>query len=472
MKIVRNIDPYIFRGYDIRGIAGENLTEDVAYTIGLSFGTKLKEQGKSICMVGRDNRLSSPMLANALMTGILETGIDVVDLGVCTTPMYYYACMKKSIESGIMVTASHNPKEDNGFKIAFDKTGNACGQTIQDFKDFTSQVEFSKGTGRHFYYDIKAEYFQLMLNSVSFGKRKVKAVVDCGNGTTSLFAKDLFSLFSIDLTMLFDESDGNFPNHHPDPSVESNLEKLKKKVIELGADVGIAFDGDGDRVGVVTNSGRFVPADLYMVLMIRDIFQKTLNKKVLFDVKCSKALPDEIERLGGSYICYKTGNSYTKRETREKDCILGGELSGHIYFRDKFPGFDSGMYAGLRLIELLSNTDKSMDELLCDVPKYYATPEIKIATEDSKKFQIIEKVKEYVIAKGYTLNDIDGVRVTFNHIACASSNENSTVLDASGWALVRASNTGPNITVRFEGSTEEAKEVLQKEFMNVLNRYL
>ena len=305
------------------------------------------------------------------------------------------------------------------------------------------------------------------------GPRHVKVVVDCGNGTTSLFAKDLYSQFPMDLTMMFDESDGSFPNHHPDPSVESNLEQLKKKVVELGADVGISFDGDGDRVGMVTNTGRFVPADQYMILMVRDIFQKSLNKKVLFDVKCSKALPDEIERLGGTYICYKTGNSYTKRETREKDCVLGGELSGHIYFRDKFLGFDSGMYAGLRLVELLSNTDKTMDELLSDIPKYYATPEIKIATEDSKKFQIVEKVKEYAYEKGYNINDIDGVRVTFDKIPTSNTaDENIQSAYAAGWALVRASNTGPNITVRFEGSTEEAKEELQTEFMNVLNRYL
>lgn len=473
MKIVRDIDPYIFRGYDIRGIAGENLTEDVAYTIGLSFGTKLANEGKTICVVGRDNRLSSPMLANALITGILETGTDVVDLGVCTTPMYYYACINNKIESGIMVTASHNPKEDNGFKIAFDKSGNACGQDIQDFKDFTCHAKFKQGTGKHLYYDIKAEYFELMKSSIKMGPRHVKVVVDCGNGTTSLFAKDLYSQFPMDLTMMFDESDGSFPNHHPDPSVESNLEQLKKKVIELGADVGISFDGDGDRVGMVTNTGRFVPADQYMILMVRDIFQKSLNKKVLFDVKCSKALPDEIERLGGTYICYKTGNSYTKRETREKDCVLGGELSGHIYFRDKFLGFDSGMYAGLRLVELLSNTDKTMDELLSDIPKYYATPEIKIATEDSKKFQIVEKVKEYAYEKGYNINDIDGVRVTFDKIPTSNTaDENIQSAYAAGWALVRASNTGPNITVRFEGSTEEAKEELQTEFMNVLNRYL
>lgn len=473
MKIVRDIDPYIFRGYDIRGIAGENLTEDVAYTIGLSFGTKLANEGKTICMVGRDNRLSSPMLANALITGILETGTDVVDLGVCTTPMYYYACINNKIESGIMVTASHNPKEDNGFKIAFDKSGNACGQDIQDFKDFTCHAKFKQGTGKHLYYDIKEEYFELMKSSIKMGPRHVKVVVDCGNGTTSLFAKDLYSQFPMDLTMMFDESDGSFPNHHPDPSVESNLEQLKKKVVELGADVGISFDGDGDRVGMVTNTGRFVPADQYMILMVRDIFQKSLNKKVLFDVKCSKALPDEIERLGGTYICYKTGNSYTKRETREKDCVLGGELSGHIYFRDKFLGFDSGMYAGLRLVELLSNTDKTMDELLSDIPKYYATPEIKIATEDSKKFQIVEKVKEYACEKGYNINDIDGVRVTFDKIPTGNvADKNIQSAYAAGWALVRASNTGPNITVRFEGSTEEAKEELQTEFMNVLNRYL
>lgn len=456
MKIVNNINPYIFRGYDIRGVFGVDLNEDVAYTIGRAFGSKLIDLGKDMCVVGHDNRLSSPLLSDSLIAGILDSGVSVVNLGLCTTPMYYYGCILKNISSGVMVTASHNPKDDNGFKFAFDKTGNAAGKIIEDFRDYTLKGEFHEGLGNLTNVCVEEDYYNELCKSIKLGNRRIKVVVDCGNGTTSLFAKKLFSRFDIDLEMLFDESDGNFPNHHPDPSVESNLEILKKRVLETKADVGISFDGDGDRIGIIDNLGNFIPADLYMIMMIRDIFSKNTNKKVLFDVKCSKALSDKIESLGGSYICYRTGNSYTKRETYEKDCILGGELSGHIYFRDKFLGFDSGMYAGLRMIEVLSNTSKTCNQLLDGINKYYATPEIKINVSDDKKFDIIAKIKDYALGLGYPVNDIDGVRVDY----------------PDAWALVRASNTGPNITARFEGKTKARMNSLKSEFIEQINRYL
>ena len=256
----------------------------------------------------------------------------------------------------------------------------------------------------------------------------------------------------IDLTILFGESDPNFPNHHPDPSVEENLTYLKEQVLATGADVGLAFDGDGDRLGVIDEKGQFLSMDQYMIIVARNLIPTNENKRILYDVKCSKTLIDEIKKLGGTPLCSRVGNSYTKRYTREWDCIFGGELSGHVYFRDKFKGFDSGMYAGLRLLEILSHTNQSVSELLAGIPKMYATPEIKIKTPDEVKFTIVDKVKSYAEEKGYPINDIDGVRCDFE----------------DGWALIRASNTGPNITVRFEAESPERRDALQTEFCSLI----
>ena len=455
MKYKENINKNIFRGYDIRGMYPQELDEDTAYTIGLGFGSYIKSIGKTQCVVGHDNRLSSPILFNALINGILETGIDIISLGICTTPMYYYACIKLKVYSGVMVTASHNPKDDNGFKFAFDERGNCKGQEIQDFLAYIIKRDFSHGYGILEEYSIKDDYLNLFKENLHFGNRKIKAVIDPGNGTTSIIAKELYEMFPIDLITINDISDGNFPNHHPDPCVEENLEQLKKKVLEEKADIGLSFDGDGDRMGFVTNTAKFIPTDKFMIIIIRDIISKVSNKTFLYDVKCSKSLSNKIKKLGGKSICYRSGNSYTKAKVKEEDLPFGGELSGHVYFRDRWLGFDSGLYAGLRLLEILSNTDKTVDELLEGINEYYSTEELKFKTTDDKKFEIVEKVKDYVIEKGYKYNDIDGVRVEFS----------------DGWALVRASNTGPNLTARFEAKTKERLEEIEKEYTKLIEEY-
>lgn len=455
MKIKENINTNIFRGYDIRGIVSAEIDIDTAYTIGLAFGTHIRNLGKTICIVGHDNRISSNDLYNALITGIKSTGIDTICLGLVTTPMYYYACIKLKIYSGVMVTASHNPKDDNGFKFAFDEKGNCKGQEIQDFLAFIQKGKFASGEGKLYTYDIRPDYIELFKNSLNFGPRRVKVVIDPGNGTTSIIAKELYKMFPIELISIYDESDGTFPNHHPDPCVESNLDSLKKKVVETGADIGLAFDGDGDRMGMVSNTTKFIPTDQYMIIVIRDIINKVEKKEFLYDVKCSKALSDEIERLGAKAICYRTGNSYTKAMVKEAELAFGGELSGHVYFRDRFPGFDSGLYAGLRMLEILSHTNKTVEELLEGINEYYSTEELKFESPDQLKFQVIKKVEEYVKAKNYKYLSIDGVKVLFE----------------DGWALVRASNTGPNITVRFEARTKKRLEEIQNEFTKVINEY-
>lgn len=449
-----NLDKNIFRGYDIRGIYPTTIDEDTVYTFGLGFGTHIQKLGFKKCVVGHDNRLSSPALYEALIEGIISTGVDVLSLGLCTTPMYYYACIKLGIPSGAMITASHNPKDDNGIKFAFDESGNCKGQEIQDFLQELLEGNFLTGEGNVEEYNIEPEYLELYRENLHFGSHRLKVVLDPANGTTSDFCRKIYSLYPMDLIVINEESDGHFPNHHPDPCVESNLQQLKKKVREEQADVGISFDGDGDRLGVVTGEGKYIPTDIYMILIIRDIIGKVANKKFLYDVKCSKSLSDEIEHLGGVGVCYRTGNSYTKAKVREDDLPFGGELSGHVYFRDRWPGFDSGMYAGLRLLEILSHTDKTIEELLEGINHYYATEEIKFTSSDDRKFSVVEQVKEYVTEKGYSYIDIDGVRVNFE----------------DGWALVRCSNTGPNITARFEASTEKRLQELQGEFIPLIEK--
>ena len=452
-KYKKDINENIFRGYDIRGIVPTEIDEDSAYTIGLGFGTHIKKMGKTTCIVGHDNRLSSENLNKALKEGIKQTGINIIDIGLVTTPMYYYACIKLKVYSGVMVTASHNPKDDNGFKFAFDEAGNCKGQEIQDFLAEIQEGNFETGQGSETTYDIKYDYLKLYRTNLNFGDRKVKVVIDPGNGTTSIIAEELYKMFPIDVITINGESDGHFPNHHPDPCIEANLEQLKAKVLETGADVGLGFDGDGDRLGVVSNTAKFIPTDKYMIMIIRDIINKVEKKEFLYDVKCSKSLSDEIEKLGGKGLCYRTGNSYTKAKVRDDDLPFGGELSGHVYFRDRWPGFDSGLYAGLRLLEILSNTDKTCDDLLEGINEYYSTEELKFKASDDTKFDVVDKVLEYAKSKGYKYIDIDGVRVEFN----------------DGWALVRASNTGPNITARFEATTKERLQELQDEFIGVVN---
>ena len=452
MNLTNNINKYIFRGYDIRGVYPTDLNSDVAYTIGKSFGTYVKRMGKITAVVGRDNRYSSDELANSLINGITSTGINVIDLGLVTTPMYYYACIKLNNPTGIMVTASHNPKDDNGFKFAFDERGNARGEMIEEFRDFTFAMDFDNGDGTVEKYDIREEYIELFKKSLDFGDRKIKVVIDPGNGTTSIIAKELYEMFPLNLEVIFGESDPTFPNHHPDPCVYSNLTKLKEKVLEVNADLGIGYDGDGDRVGFIDNLGNMIETDKFMIIMWRYLYNKVEKKKALFDVKCTKALEDELHKLGIIPIEYRTGNSYTRAATAEGDFPLGGELSGHVYFRDKFPGYDDGIYAGMRLIELLSHTDKPLNTLLDGINKYYSTEELKVKVSDEIKFQVIEKMNQYCLKQKYNFLTIDGVKAKFD----------------DGFALVRASNTGPNITMRFEATTEDRLKELQEEFTREL----
>lgn len=452
MKITKDINPSIFREYDVRGVYEKDLNEDLAYTLGKSYGSYIRKYNSSKVLVGHDNRLSSPVLSNALIQGILDSGINVVDLGLVTTPMYYYGRKLLNIPTGIMVTASHNPKDDNGFKISFEEFGNAYGKYIYDFRDFTLAGDYLEGKGNLQTYDIKEEYVKLLKNSVSFDPNKVKVVVDCGNGTGSIIIKDIMDAIGVTYYPLYCESDGTFPNHPSDPAVTANMIDLSNKVVELGYDLGIGIDGDADRVGIVDEKGKIIKADLYMLIIYRNIVNNMKNKKALFDVKCSKTLIDELEKLGIEPVLNRTGNSYCNMMMQKGDFDFGGEYSGHVFFRDKFPGFDDGIYAGLRIMEIIANTGKSVSEHLKNINEYYSTEELKFRSTDENKFKVVEKIKEYSNSKNYKYNDIDGIRVEF----------------PDGWALVRASNTGPNITVRFEASSEERLKQIKDEFLKQL----
>lgn len=446
------IAKHIFRGYDIRGIYGTDLDEEVAYKIGQGFGSYITELGKTKAIVGYDNRASSVSLEKALIDGILSTGIDVVNIGLVTTPMYYFAWEKLGIYSGLMITASHNPKEYNGFKFAFDESGNAFGEKIQDFRRYIEKGEFKTGKGSLEYADIRKDYLELVKSSIDLGEKRLKVVVDPGNGTGCVIVKDVFEMFNIDVTYICDTNDAAFPNHHPDPSVEKNLEMLKAKVKELGADIGLALDGDADRIGIVDENGTYISPDHFMIIIWRDIINKVNNKCALYDVKCTKAIADEMKKLGGTTYMYRVGNSYIKAKMKEGDFAFGGELSGHMFFRDKWPGFDDGIYAGLRIVEILSRTNKKTSELLEGINKYYSTPEIKIKSTEDEKYLLVDKVKEYAEGRGYETITIDGVRVEFE----------------DGWMLARATQTGPDVSLRFEATTEERLKELMDEFRKVV----
>ncbi len=447
---------YIFRAYDIRGIYESEIDLDLSYKIGRAFGTRLINDKKYITIVGYDNRSSSVDIFDSLSKGIVDSGVDVINIGLVTTPMYYFALHMFNATSGIMITASHNPKEYNGFKISFNGKYNAYGEQIQEFKELVKSEEFKNGRGTIINQDIKERYVSFTLASIRLGQRKLKVVIDSGNGTSSVVVKDIFDKLDLEYIPLFTDSNPDFPNHHPDPSVRENTKDLSETVIKEKADIGFAYDGDADRIGLVDEKGELIPIDKFMIVVLNNLFHKLDDKRILYDVKCSKALEDEIDRLGGIKVCSRTGNSYLRARIETDKIEFGGELSGHVFFNDKFPGYDDGIYASLRMLEILSNTDMKVSELLKDIPKYYSTDEIKMKIEEEQKEYLVNELISYCKEKGYKVLDIDGCKAIFD----------------DGFALVRPSNTGPNITMRFEAKTEERLKEIQKEFENKIKEIL
>lgn len=454
MDIVKPIKE-IFKAYDIRGKFPDEINRDVAYTIGKAYGTKLLSIGKNKCIVGYDNRESSIELSLSLSLGILSTGVDVINLGLVTTPMAIYSKEVLKIPSYVMVTASHNPKDDNGFKFSFDESGNVKGDDIDKFYDLVISGNFKEGMGKFTRYNVEKDYLELFRRGINLGDKKLKVVIDLANGTTSCIARELFEQFDIDLTIINEESDSSFPNHHPDPCVAANQKQLQDKVLELHADLGIGFDGDGDRCGIVDNLGHIIPTDIYMAIMCKDIILNNEDKRILYDVKCSNALKDEIVKWGGIPICYRTGASYTMAKVIDDNILFGGEYSGHVFFNDRIPVIGSGIYAGLRMVEVLSKTDKKLSDLVGEISKYYSTEEIKIHSPNDIKDRVIEDIKKYCINMRFNIDLTDGVKI----------------IRPDSWALIRVSNTGPNITVRFEADTEDKLFLIKREFTNLVKYF-
>jgi len=447
-----DINPKIFREYDIRGIVDKDLSLEFVEYLGRGIGTYFRAHGKKQAAVGRDARLSSPAYAEAIITGLLSSGCSVVDIGLVPTPLLYFAVYYKKNEAAVMITGSHNPPEYNGFKMMVGEE-TLFGETIQQvYKILKEGKVITDKAGTRSSYDIIPEYESYVLKDVQL-RRKLKVVLDAGNGTAGFVAVPIFRKLGCDVTELYCEPDGNFPNHHPDPTLPEAMEDLVKEVKKTGADFGVGYDGDGDRIGVVDDEGNLLWGDQLMIVFSRDVLPANPGAAVISEVKASKLLYSEVKRLGGRPIMWKTGHSLIKQKIKEEKALLAGEMSGHIFFADRFFGFDDAIYSSARLAEIVSRSEKKLSEMLADLPKTYYTPEIRVYATDEVKFKIVDEVKKE-LAKKYPVNDIDGIRVSY----------------PNGWALVRASNTQAALVLRYEADTPEDLEAIKKEVGTALER--
>ncbi len=448
------VNPLIFREYDIRGRVDDDLTVEVAEAIGRAYGTMVRRQGGQKVVCGRDGRLSGPKLQQALIRGILATGVDVVNIGVTPTPVMYFSLFHlPDLDGGIQVTGSHNPPEFNGFKICVGKE-TIYGPKIQELRTLIEKEDFESGSGQETSYDILPDYKKFLSENIKIS-RPLKVVLDCGNGVTALTAPEAFARQGAEVTSLYCEVDGTFPNHFPDPVVEENLRDLRQKVREVGADFGVGYDGDGDRIGVVDDQGNILWGDQLLIIFARDILKKHPGAVIIGEVKCSQVMYDEIARLGGKPIMWKTGHSLIKKKMKEEKALLAGEMSGHIFFADRYFGFDDAVYASLRLAEIVARENVPLSEMLKDLPRMVSTPEIRVPCPDEKKFEIVAKLTEKLKKEGFKVIDIDGARVIFE----------------DGWGLVRASNTQPVLVLRFEARDEkrlaEIRQLIEEKLKEV-----
>ena len=440
----------IFREYDIRGIFPDELNEDSIAKIAKSIAHKCHKESVDEVVIARDGRLSGPSLLQSLQESLNKHGINTINIGLATSPLLYYAAKKQASKSGIMITGSHNPKNYNGIKLVIDDKP-VSGTEIFELSKTDISLENSNGKNR--FLDIKDEYITEVKNSFNF--KKLKVVVDCGNGAAGIIAPDLLRAVGCEVIDIFCDVDGSFPNHHPDPGKEKNLVDLIKKVKEVSADVGVAFDGDGDRLGAVTSSGRLIYPDQMMMLFSKKILSNGGGKTIIFDVKCSDFLPQIIKENDGIPFMSPTGHFHIKNNIKKHNAELGGEMSGHIFFNDIWHGFDDGHYSAIRLLDIMNETRSSLDDLLDSLPVSYSTPELNIDVPEESKFKIIEDfIKNASIdgEKDFT----DGLRASFEN----------------GWALLRASNTTPKLVLRFEADSQESLEKIQNNFLEELKKFL
>ena len=448
-----NITRSIFKAYDIRGIVENELTPEVVKLIGLAIGSESIAKGERGIVVGRDGRLTGEILSQSLILGLIESGCHVVDIGMVPTPLVYFATYTKGATSGVMITGSHNPPEYNGLKIMI------AGETLtaERIESLYARIideDFSYGAGSSISMNIVQDYIDKIKSDIKLTK-KLNIVVDCGNGIAGDIAPKLFESLGANVTKLFCLVDGRFPNHHPDPSKPENLKDLINEVLDTGADLGLAFDGDGDRLGLIDNKGKVIWADRQMILYARDVISRNSGAKIIYDVKCSSLLPQDISKHGGEPIMSRTGHSFIKNKIKETGAELGGEMSGHIFFNERWYGFDDALYTGARLLEIISKNDDSCAEIFAKLPDRVNTPEINIHfNKHGEQHDAISKLSKDIDFPGSKINTIDGIRVDYENC----------------WGLVRASNTTPCLVLRFEANDKEMLENIQAKFRTWLER--
>ena len=448
------INQNIFRAYDIRGIASEDLSDEFVMSLGSALSHKIKKLGLKQVVVARDGRLSGARIYSALINSFLDNGVDVINAGMVPSPLLYFAVEKFNTKNGVMITGSHNPKEYNGFKIILGgKT--IYGQEIQNIKNDILQGTHSKEIQKCNLKEINIldDYINELKNNISL-KRSMKICLDCGTGVGGVIAPKAFKAIGCEVVELFSEVDGNFPNHHPDPGNPKNFEDLQSKIIESNADIGIALDGDADRVGIVDDSGKIIYPDIQMILYASQVLKKNKNATIIFDVKCSNILKNFIEENSGIAYMSKTGHSYIKKNLFEKNALLAGEMSGHIFFKDRWFGFDDAIYAGSRMLEILSEKEQSSSEIFSELPQNLSTPEINISVSDENKFSIISKLIKILEKESGEINSLDGIRIDRD----------------SCWGLIRASNTSPNLVLRFEGNSPQDLDDIKNVFKKAISK--
>jgi len=442
----------IFRAYDIRGIADTDLDDRTVELIGKAYGTTLARKKLRTVAVARDVRLSSERIQNAMTKGILSTGLDVIDVGTSPTPVLYFAIVHFKTDGGVMVTGSHNPIEFNGLKLN-EGLASLHGEDIQKLRGLIEKSDFTAGSGKLVKREIIPDYKSMLLEKIRL-RRKFRIVIDAGNGTAGPIAPELFEKMGCEVIRLYCEPDGRFPNHLPDPTVMKYIEDLRKRVLGEKADFGIGYDGDADRLGMVDGRGRVIFADQILALLSAEVLGRNPGAPIVFDVKCSQLLPEAIEKAGGVPIMWKTGHSLLKAKMKETGAPLAGEMSGHIFFKDGYYGFDDGIYVSFRMAQMLSEQSKTLAQLKDELPQFVSTPEIRIDCPDEEKFSVVEKLVG-MFKKEYKVIDVDGARVLFG----------------DGWGLVRASNTQPLLVMRFEAKTEARLKEIEKVFREKLKAF-
>lgn len=447
------VNARIFREYDVRGLVGEDLSLRSVRTLGLAYGTFLGQNGVSRAVVGRDCRLSSYAYSQAMVDALLETGVSVTDIGMVTTPVLYFARVHYGIEGGAMVTGSHNPPEFNGFKLAYG-TDTLYGDGIQKIRRIAESGEFVWGNGKVTREDPVPAYVDDLVGRISLGSRRVRAVVDAGNGAAGPIARKVLDRLGADYVEMYFEPDGTFPNHHPDPTQKANIAALAAKVKETGADLGIAFDGDADRIGVVGRDGNPVWGDLLQVVFWREILKKNPGALALIEVKCSQSLVEAVAAMGGKPEFTRTGHSLIKARMKETGALFTGEMSGHMFFRDEHYGYDDALYAAARLLRLLTNSNEDLAAMLEDIPSYCSTPEIRVYCPDEDKFGVVEEFTK-AFEKTNEVVTVDGARVLFR----------------DGWGLLRASNTQPALVLRAEAKSQEGLDSIKRAFEEALGGF-